>query len=133
MIKTKAKAMLEDQNSINNIEFEVNYDKDRRDLIRVTLANKISVIKKDDLWNFVFSIVQTSQQQRMMPVLKTEYESYVKQHTVELQKDMKKGEIMAVNCKVNVRAEVAEALRRDIEAEKELRQESVPTPYLTDK
>ncbi len=130
MIKTHNIAKIEDQDGINAVQFEINYDPKRKDLIKVTLANKISVIKKDDLWNFVFSIVQASQQQRMIPVEKTEYEKYIKQHTVVLQKDLKKGETMAVNCEVNVKTEVAEALRRDIEAEK-LSPVNIKTPYLT--
>ena len=117
MIKTKAKAEILDQDGINNLDLEINWDPNRKDLIKVTLANKVSIISKDDLWNFVFSIVQTDKQQQMIPVKKQEMEQYVKQHTVELQKDMKKGEIMAVNCKVNVRQEVADAVRRELEEE----------------
>ena len=51
MLKTKAGCTIEDQDGINNVDFEVNFDKNRRDLIKITLGNKISLIKKDDLWN----------------------------------------------------------------------------------
>lgn len=129
MIKTKAGCTIEDQDGVNNVDFEVNFDQNRRDLIKITLGNKISLIKKDDLWNFVFTIVKTDQQQQMIPVRKEEMEQYVKQHTVELQRDMKKGEIMAVNCKVNVRQEVADTVRRELE-EKKL---STVSPYMEKK
>ena len=119
-LKTHNFAKLEDQEGINPLEFEVNYDKDHRDYIKVTLANKVSVIKRDDLWNFVFTIVKADQQQQMIPVIKQEMVKYIKQHTVELQKDMKKGEIMAVNCQVNVKKEIDDAIRREIEEESRL-------------
>jgi len=129
MIKTKAQAVIDDQEGVNNITFDVNYNPKRKDLIKVTLANKISVIKKDDLWNFVFTIVQTSQQQRMIPVVKTEMIRYQKQHEIRLQKDMKAGEIVVAHCAVNVEEEIDKAFRREIE-EKKL---STPIPYLTGK
>lgn len=127
MLKTHNIAEIKDQDGINNAAFEINWDPKRKDLIKITLANKVSVIKRDDLWNFIFTIVKTDQQVQMIPVEKKEMVKYIKQHTVELQKDMKKGETMAVNCEVNVRKEVDDAIRREIEEEKL----STPTPYLT--
>lgn len=117
MIKNHAKAEIEDVKGKNPVLFEVNYDKKHKDYIRITIAGVTSVIKRDDLWNFVFVLVETDKQEKMVPVRKQEMEQYVKQHTVELQKDMKKGDIMAVNCMVNVRKEVADAVRRDLEKE----------------
>lgn len=125
-IKTTNIADIKDQRGINDVEFKVNFDKDEKDLIRIAIQDKTSYIKRSDLWNFVFTIVKADQQAQMIPVVKTEMVQYLKQHTVELQKDMKKGEILAVNCKVNVRKEIDEAIRREIEEEKL----STPSPYL---
>jgi len=130
MIKTTARAILQDQEGINNVTFDVNFSKDHKDFVKITIGNKISVIKRDELWNFVFSIVTADKQQQMVPVIKQEMLQYVKQHTVELQKDMKKGEVVAVNCKVNVPELVVDAIKRDLEAEKSYPQPDVPTPYL---
>lgn len=125
MIKTHNKATLEDQEGVNPVDFEVNYDKDHRDYIKVTLNGKISVIKKDDLWNLVFSIVKKDQQDKMVPVLKNEMVRYQKQHEIELQKDMKKGEIVIAHCAVNVHKEIDDSIRREIEEGKL----SIKTPY----
>lgn len=132
MLKNHAKAVLKDIQGINDLDFEVNWDPHNKNSIRVTLAGRISHISKDDLWNFVFSIVQASQQQRMIPVQKQEMEQYKKQHEIILKKDMLKGETVVAHCTVNVRQEVVDVIKRDLEAEKELAQKSVPTPYLTD-
>jgi len=131
MIKNHAKATIKDISGINDVDFEVGFDPKNKNIIKVTLAGKVSFISKDDLWNFVFSVVQTNQQQRMIPVIKDEMIRYQKEHQIELQKDMKKGEIVIAHCAVNVKQEVADALRRDIEAEKSYAQEGVKTPYLT--
>lgn len=128
MIKTHNTAILTDKQGINNVSFEVNWSPEDKDSIKVELAGKVSFISKDDLWNMVFSIVEADKQQKMVPVQKKEFEKYIKQHTVILQKDLKKGDTMAVNCEVNVRAEVAEALRRDIETEQ--KETEKLSPYL---
>ena len=132
MLKNHAKAKIKDISGINDVDFEVNWDPKQKNSIKVTLGGKISHISKDDLWNFVFTIVQTSQQQRMIPVLKHEMIRYQKEHQIELQRDMKKGEIVIAHCAVNVKEEVDSAMRRELEEEKSYKQKSVLTPYLTD-
>lgn len=117
MIKTKAKAVLNDQVGALDVEFDVNAYRNNKQWIKITLGGKTAVILKDELWNFVFSIVTADKQAKMVPVKQEEMVKYVKQHTVELQKDMKKGDIMAVNCEVNVRQEVENAIRREKEEE----------------
>lgn len=131
MIKNNARAIIHDQEGKNNVTFDINFSKDHADYIKITLNKKSSIIKRDDLWNFVFSIVEADKQQKMIPATKQEMEKYTKQHTVILQKDLKKGDTLAVNCEVNVRKEVADALRRNIEEEKSYAQGGVETPYLT--
>jgi len=132
-IRSHANAVIKDIQGINDIEFDVNWDSKNKNSIKVTLAGKVSFISKDDLWNFVFSIVQTSQQQRMIPVIKDEIIRYQKQHSIELQKDMKKGEVVVANCAVNVKKEVDDAIRRELEEENSYQQKGIKTPYyLTD-
>lgn len=118
MIKSKNIADLKDQLGVNNASFEVNYDKKHKDYVKITIGGKVSVINRDDLWHFIFSIVSAEKQQQMVPVKKQEFEQYIKQHTIELQKDMKKGETVVVHCHVNVRKEVADVVRREVEDEK---------------
>lgn len=125
MIKTHATAIIEDQEGINNITFDVNFNKDRKDLIKVTLANKVSTIRKDDLWNFVFSIVQTSQQQRMIPVKKEDFTVYNRQHHVKVEKDLKAGDEVIVNCKLDVTQRVEEHLRKEFEE----KNKKIVSPY----
>jgi len=129
MLRNHAKAVLKDIQGINDLELECNWDPKNKNSIRVCLAGRISHISKDDLWNFVFSIVQTSQQQRMIPVEKTEFESYKKQHEIILQKDMKKGETVVAHCTVNVRKEVVDVIKRE-EEEKELSTGGPKSSYL---
>lgn len=132
-VRNHCKAVLKDIQGINDVEFDVNWDSKNKNSIKMTVAGKISCISKDDLWNFVFTIVKTDQQQKMIPVQKTEFEKYIKQHSVRIKNDMKAGEELFVNCEVNVRQEVADAVRRDLEKEterKKLSTGSVETPYL---
>lgn len=131
MIKTKAKATINDQDGINNVDFEINWDPNRKDLVKITLANKVSVIKRDDLWNFIFSVVKTDQQKQMIPVEKSEFIKYIKQHEVQVRKDMKVGDKIFVRCEVNIRKEVDDAVRREIEELKKLSTPSIESPYLT--
>lgn len=126
MIKNYAKAEIVDGLNKNNLFLEVNFDENNKDLIKIALGDKVCVIKKDDLWNFVFSIVETDKQRKMIPISKTDFESYKKQHEILLQKDMKKGETVVAHCVVNVRQEVVDAIKRE-EEEKKL---STPSPYL---
>jgi hypothetical protein len=129
MLKTHAKATIKDISGINDVDFEVGFDPHNKNSIKVTLAGKVSFISKDDLWNFVFSVVQVSQQQRMIPVTKTDFEQYKKQHEIKLQKDMKAGETVIAHCVVNVRQEVVDVIKRE-EEEKKLSTEGVKSPYL---
>lgn len=129
MIKTHNIATLQDKQGINDVSFEVHWDPNDKDSIKVELAGKISFISKDDLWNMVFSIVEAEKQQKMVPVIKNEMIRYQKEHQIELQKDMKKGEIVIAHCAVNVHEEIDKAIRRELE-EKELSPENIKTPYL---
>lgn len=127
MIKDHNFAILKDQNGANDVEFEVNWDPKYRELVKLSFAGKSSTIKKDDLWNFIFTIVKKAQQHKMVPVIKDEMIRYTKQHEIELQRDMKKGEIVVAHCKVNVKQEIDDAIRREIEEEKQL---STKSPYV---
>lgn len=115
MISEHNFAVIKDINDQKEISFEVNFDKKHPEYIRVKIGTDTVKIDRQKLWDFVFAIVKPDMQLQMIPKLKTEMERYYKQHSVELQKDMKKGEKLLVNCEVNVKQEVADAYRREIE------------------
>ncbi len=123
-IKSHNIATLPGQSMLPDISFEVNYMKEDENLIKVSIGRIKTIIKKDDLWNMIFTIVEEDKQLKMIPVKKQEMERYIKQHTVRVKKDLKEGEEIFVNCEVNVRKEVADAVRRELE------EEGIKSPYL---
>ncbi len=73
-----------------------------------------------DLWAMVYTISGPDQQEKMMPVRKTEVMHYVKEHNIQLKKDMKKGSILRARCHVSVPLTVVEGLKGMVEKEKKV-------------
>ena len=59
----------------------------------------------------LFRSVDEEQQQELMPVRQTEVRIYERQHRIKLKKNMKKGEIVVANCKIEVPVRVEENIR----------------------
>lgn len=67
-------------------------------------------LTKRELWEFVFSICDPKMRDELMPVRQTEMTTLTKVHTVQLKRDMRKGEIMKVRCHTNVPTLITETM-----------------------
>lgn len=72
-------------------------------------GNKCLVDKKE-LYSFVFMISDPEQQSNLLPVRQTTITKYMKQHKVVAKKDIKKGEMVIVNCEIDVPTVVEEGM-----------------------
>lgn len=117
MYKTKNKATLEGQDKRAGISIDVNFDKKYTDCVRINLGKSRAIIKKSDLFQILFMVSNEQQQEAMIPIKKEAVRPYKKQHMVKLQKDMKAGEELVVNCTVHVPLLVEEALKKEFIAE----------------
>ena len=111
MIKKHAKAEIEDLNEKNPLILEVNFDAEKPEVIRVTLGDKEAIIDRNKLWQFVYMIVTPDMAEQIVPTKQEEREVFSKQHYVKVTKDLKIGDEVVVNCRTDVRKEVADAMR----------------------
>lgn len=125
MIKDTAQAEIEDVNGGTYAIFDVNFDENLKDCVKISIDGASRVVKYTDLFSFMFAIGTKEQQAKMIPVREELGHQYMKQIHVKLKKDMKEGEMMVVNVPVNV----PEIVENQILQEKGL---STPTPYLTE-
>ena len=93
---------------------EVNWNGYASNGVRVKMGSKEAVFKLEDLFGFIFLSVSPEKQSELMPVRKTTITKYVRQHTVEAKKDIKRGEKIVVNCEIDVPTVVEEGLRGTI-------------------
>ncbi len=78
--------------------------------VTVKIGAKKGRVKKNDLWMMVFMISKEKQQDDMIPEEDIEMMQFVRQHQVKATKDIKAGEMITVNCNVNVPMTVVESL-----------------------
>lgn len=74
----------------------------------ITICGK--KVPKLELWQVVFSTCDARTREQLLPVRQTEVMHYVKEHNVQLKKDMRKGEILRVRCETSVPLTVVEGL-----------------------
>ena len=115
-ISTNNVATLIDRNGRNDIECEVNKGGKIKDYVEMRIKDERgewikSYIKISDLYGFIWLLVDEEQQQELMPVRQTQVRIYERQHRIKLKKDMKKGEIVITNCKVEVPLRIEENIR----------------------
>lgn len=108
-------ATLRDRNDKNDIECEINKTNKQQDYVEFRVKDEKdkwikSYIKIAELYALIFMIVDKEQQAEMMPVRKTEVRIYERQHRIKLKKDMKKGEIVVANCRLEIPLIVEEGL-----------------------
>ena len=96
------------------MEIEMNVSESTTDTVKITIAGKSSFIKIEDLYGLVFVMCDPEQQMDMMPVRHTTIRKLVRWHTVEVKKDMRKGERLIVKCETDVPMTVEEGLRADV-------------------
>lgn len=78
--------------------------------IRVTLGKEVTMIKQMDLWAMVFAISGPEEQEKMMPVRKTELTTFTRVHRVQVKKGIGPGGYMNVKCRINVPTTVVEGI-----------------------
>jgi len=116
MFTTNNVATLQDKNNRCNIEVEINKGGEIKDYVEFRVKDKDknwvkSYISIKELYSLIFLIVDDKQQQELMPVKQTEVKIIERQHRIMLGKDMKKGEIVVANCRIEVPVRVEENIR----------------------
>ena len=114
--QTNNVAILTDKKNLHNIEVEVNKGGEIKDYVEFRIRDENgkwikSYIKISELYGLIFMLVDEKQQAEMMPIRQTQVRIYERQHRIKLMKDMKKGEIVIANCKIEVPLRVEENIR----------------------
>jgi len=102
LIKKEAKAEIKDVDGEHSLSFEVNFNEDYKDCVRIEMGGDYRVVKYHDLFVFMFAIATKEQQAKMIPVREELGYQYMKQIQVKLKNDMKEGEMLVVNVPINV-------------------------------
>lgn len=75
-------------------------------------------VKRIDLYTLTYLIADANVQDQLLPVRKEEMMEFRREHTVQLKRNMGKGELLNITCKVHVPTRVVEGI---MAAEKEPR------------
>jgi len=114
-MKSNNTCTLTDIKGYRNIEVEVNKNNKVEDYVEFRIKNEgiwlKSYIKIKELYALIFMLVGKEEQEVLMPIKQTEVRTYVRQHRIKLKKDMKKGEIVVANCRIDVPLIVENKLR----------------------
>jgi len=113
-------ATIPDLTGQNDVKFEINWREMDKDVVRIEIGGKKSVVKLADLYKVVFDIVGPEEQSDLLPVRKTTIRKYIRQHRIRAGKNIKKGDEMVVNCEIDVPLTVEEGLRKDVFKKKSL-------------
>ncbi len=100
---------------IGDVLFDVKPDSQ---WINVRMHGKEGTIDKNALWAMVFAISGGKEQDDLIPVRQTEMMTFERIHTVKLNKDMRKGEILKYRAKIDVPVTIVESLKGMVETEK---------------
>ena len=116
MITGNNVAVLSDKNGRRDIECEINEGEETKDYVELRMKDKNgewlkSYISINELYGLIFMLVDEEQQQELMPVRQTQVRIYERQHRIKLKKDMKKGEIITANCRIEVPVIIEENIR----------------------
>lgn len=108
MLKENAQVVMEDLEKKQNVEMEVIFskEKDVPDKVKVKMGDREAIINKNDLYTFVFAIVEDKQQENLIPSRNVFIKKLKKQHHVKTLKDLKAGEMLVVNCETDIPVEV---------------------------
>ena len=115
MMESNNIATLSDKRHKHDISVEVNKNEKDQDYVEFKVKDSNgewikSYIDIKELYGLTFMLVGEKEQGEMMPVRKTEVRVYERQHKIQLSKNMKKGEIVVANCRVEVPLIVEEGL-----------------------
>lgn len=81
--------------------------------VNVKISKEKGRIKQNDLWMMTFMISKERQQDDMMPDKDRDMMQFVRQHQIRATKDIKAGEMITVNCNVNVPMVVVDSLLKE--------------------
>ena len=95
------------------LNLEINWVDDINDVVKFTINGHSSIIKRQDLFSFMFVTGTPEQQEQLMPVRETKIVKHFRQHRVVAKKDIKAGEQLVVNCQVDVPVAIYEGLKMD--------------------
>jgi hypothetical protein len=115
MMEGKNIATLTDLKGENNIEVEINKGNEASEVVEMKVKDEEgnwikSVVSIRELYGMIFMLVGPKEQQELLPVRKTEVRVYERQHKIKLSRDMRKGEIVIANCKMDIPLMVEEGL-----------------------
>jgi len=115
MMEGHEKAIYRDLSSRHNdLSMEVNWNTESGDTVRLTIGDKLAVIKYEDLFSFVFLNGSVEQKADMLPTTQTVVTKFKKIHIVEAKKNITKGEKIKVRCEIDVPTTVVQALKGDV-------------------
>lgn len=109
-VDTQEKVIYTDLLGKHDVSMEINFS-DEKDLVKLSIDGKDSIIKISDLFNFVFLIADADQQEKLMPIKTETIRKIVKRHVVRVTRDIKKGEMLNVRCETNVPISIWEGLK----------------------
>lgn len=129
MLKNNAQAVIEDVLGKNPVTFDVNFDEEHKDCVKISIGNESpieSIVKYTDLFSFMFALGTKEQQAKMIPIQEEKGIEYMKKVGVRATKDIKEGEELIFNIKIHVPTVIEEQIRYEL-SQKEL---SPPSPYM---
>jgi hypothetical protein len=91
-------AVLTDVAKKNNITVRVR----GKNNLKMCMGDLCAYITIRELYELLLVITDEEQRANILPVRRKELMKFVRQHSVKLKNDMKAGEMMVVNCEVNV-------------------------------
>lgn len=113
MIKNNAKAEIIEYSTGRPVFFEVNFDENQKDCVKISIDEEYRIVKYSDLFSFMFQLATKEQQAKMIPVREELGNQYMKQISVKLTKDLKAGEFMTVNVPINVPQVIEDAILKE--------------------
>lgn len=91
-----------DKKGKNDVACEICIPKERKDLIKMTIAETSSWIKIKDFYTVCLMLVKGKQIDRLFPIHERKVKKYKRQIKVKAQKDIKKGEEIIVTYEVDI-------------------------------
>lgn len=96
------------------LNIEINWKDDIEDVVKFRIGDQTAIIKRQDLFSFMFVTGTPEQQEALMPVRSTKIVKHLRQHRIVAKKDIKAGEKLVVNCEIDVPVAIYESLRMDM-------------------
>jgi SET domain-containing protein len=110
MLKYKNTAKLKDLNEVNDFFIDINFDKKKREYVKVRVADKEALIDKQDLYLVAFAIADETIQEKLLPVKQVNVVEHTRAIKFKATKDIKKGETITANITYEVPKSIVEYL-----------------------